>query len=162
MDLGGWLRSLGLEQYEAAFRENAIDDSVLPSLTAEDLKELGVDAVGHRRKLLNAIAALRAEPNAKATSSDFDTSAKESAERRLLTVMFVDRVGSTALGARLDPEDLRDVIAAYHGCVTSCRRNRRRVGTGPGRLVHRTSGRPLRRIPGNRISLSAARQPVWR
>ena len=62
MDLGGWLRSLGLEQYEAAFRENAIDESVLPSLTVEDLKELGVDAVGHRRKLLNAIAALRAEP----------------------------------------------------------------------------------------------------
>jgi class 3 adenylate cyclase/tetratricopeptide (TPR) repeat protein len=118
MDLGGWLRSLGLEQYEAAFRENAIDESVLPSLTAEDLKELGVDAVGHRRKLLNAIAALRAEPNAKVTSSDSDTSAKESAERRLLTVMFVDLVGSTALGARLDPEDLRDVIAAYHGCVT--------------------------------------------
>ena len=118
MDLGGWLRSLGLEQYEAAFRENAIDDSVLPSLTAEDLKELGVDAVGHRRKLLNAIAALRAEPNAKATSFDSDKTAKESAERRLLTVMFVDLVGSTALGARLDPEDLRDVIAAYHGCVT--------------------------------------------
>jgi SAM domain (Sterile alpha motif) len=90
MDLGGWLRSLGLEQYEAAFRENASDESVLPSLTAEDLKELGVDAVGHRRKLLSAIAALRAEPNAKATSSDSDTSAKESAERRLLTVMFVD------------------------------------------------------------------------
>ena len=122
MDLGGWLRSLGLEQYEAAFRENAIDDSVLPSLTAEDLKELGVDAVGHRRKLLNAIAALRADANAKATPSDslatIDTSAKESAERRLLTVMFVDLVGSTALGARLDPEDLRDVIAAYQGCVT--------------------------------------------
>ena len=122
MDLGGWLRCLGLEQYEAAFRENAIDDSVLPSLTAEDLKELGVDAVGHRRKLLNAIAALRADANAKATPSDslatIDTSAKESAERRLLTVMFVDLVGSTALGARLDPEDLRDVIAAYQGCVT--------------------------------------------
>jgi hypothetical protein len=61
MDLGGWLRSLGLEQYESAFRENAIDDSVLASLTAEDSKESGVDAVGHRRKLLNAIAALRAD-----------------------------------------------------------------------------------------------------
>src|SRR5262249_604642 len=120
MDLGGWLRSLGLEQYEAVFRENAIDDSVLPSLTAEDLKELGVDAVGHRRKLLNAIAALRADANAKATTSESLAAipAKESAERRLLTVMFVDLVGSTALGARLDPEDLRDVIAAYHGCVT--------------------------------------------
>jgi class 3 adenylate cyclase len=119
MDVGSWLRGLSLERYEAAFRENEIDETVLPSLTAEDLKELGVDAVGHRRKLLNAIAALRAEPNAKATSFDSDKTAKESAERRLLTVMFVDLVGSTALGARLDPEDLRDVIAAYHGCVTS-------------------------------------------
>ena len=59
MDLGGWLRRLGLEQYEAAFRENEIDDTVLPSLTAEDLKDLGVGIVGHRRKLLDAIAALR-------------------------------------------------------------------------------------------------------
>jgi hypothetical protein len=61
MDLGGWLRNLGLEQYEAAFRENAIDDTVLPTLTAEDLKDLGVGIVGHRRKLLNAIAALRTD-----------------------------------------------------------------------------------------------------
>ena len=66
MDLGGWLRSLGLEQYEAAFRENAIDDTVLPTLTAEDLKDLGVRIVGHRRKLLNAIAALRTDASAKA------------------------------------------------------------------------------------------------
>ena len=61
MDLGGWLRSLGLERYEAAFRDNEIDDTVLPSLTAEDLKDLGVGFVGDRRKLLDAIAALRAE-----------------------------------------------------------------------------------------------------
>ena len=58
MEIGGWLRNLGLEQYEAAFRDNAIDETVLPNLTAEDLKELGVGAVGHRRKLLDAIAAL--------------------------------------------------------------------------------------------------------
>ena len=64
MDLGGWLRRLGLEQYEATFRENEIDDTVLPSLTAEDLKDLGVGLVGHRRKLLDAIAALRAEAGA--------------------------------------------------------------------------------------------------
>ncbi len=121
MDLGIWLRSLGLEQYEAAFRENAIDDSVLPSLTAEDLKELGVRAVGHRRKLLNVIASLHADANAKATPSDslatIDTSAKESAERRQVTVMFSDLVGSTALSARMDPEDLREVISAYQKCV---------------------------------------------
>ena len=66
MDVGGWLRSLGLEKYEAAFRENDIDETVLPNLTAEDLKELGVTALGHRRKLLDAIAALRADASAKA------------------------------------------------------------------------------------------------
>ena len=59
MDLGGWLRRLGLDQYEAAFRENEIDETILPKLTAEDLKDLGVSIVGHRRKLLDAIAALR-------------------------------------------------------------------------------------------------------
>jgi hypothetical protein len=64
MDVGDWLRRLGLEQYEAAFRENKIDDTVLPSLTAEDLKDLGVGFVGHRRKLLDAIAALRAQASA--------------------------------------------------------------------------------------------------
>jgi SAM domain (Sterile alpha motif) len=69
MDLGGWLRSLGLGQYEAAFRENAIDDTVLPNLTAEDLKDLGL-VVGHRRTLLDAIAALRADASAKAPPPD--------------------------------------------------------------------------------------------
>jgi hypothetical protein len=61
MELGGWLRSLGLEQYESAFRDNAVDETVLPGLTAEDLKDLGVGPIGHRRKLLDAIAALRAD-----------------------------------------------------------------------------------------------------
>jgi class 3 adenylate cyclase/predicted ATPase len=121
MDLGGWLRSLGLGQYEAAFRENAIDDTVLSSLTAEDLKDLGVNIVGHRRKLLNAIAALRADASARAPSSDTlpvtDRTAKDSAERRQVTVMFSDLVGSTALAARMDPEDLREVISAYQKCV---------------------------------------------
>ena len=110
MDLGDWLRSLGLEQYEASFRENAIDDSVLPSLTAEDLKDLGVVIVGHRRKLLNAIAALRADADAK------DALFRNTAERRQLTVMFCDLVGSTALSTRIDPEDMRDIIGAYHRC----------------------------------------------
>ena len=70
MDIGGWLRSLGLERYEAAFRENEIDDTVLPSLTAEDLKDLGVGIVGHRRKLLDAIAVLRADASAKAPPAE--------------------------------------------------------------------------------------------
>src|SRR5262245_53562756 len=110
MDLGVWLRSLGLEQYEASFRENAIDDTVLPSLTAEDLKDLGVVIVGHRRKLLNAITALRADADAK------DALFRNTAERRQLTVMFCDLVGSTALSTRIDPEDMRDIIGAYHRC----------------------------------------------
>src|SRR5437773_4867209 len=118
MDLGGWLRSLGLGQYEAAFRDNAIDDTVLPSLTADDLKDLGVGVVGHRRKLLNAIAALRADANTKVPFPDtlptIDRSPKDAAERRHLTVMICDLVGSTALSARLDPEDMRAVIDAYH------------------------------------------------
>ena len=118
MDLGSWLRSLGLERYEAAFRENEIDEAVLPNLTAEDLKDLGVGAVGHRRKLLDAIAALRAEASAKAPPPDAlpvtDRTVKETAERRHLTVMICDLVGSTALSAQLDPEDMRAVIDAYH------------------------------------------------
>ena len=120
MDVGGWLRSLGLERYEAAFRDNEIDDTVLLSLTAEDLKELGVGILGHRRKLLDAIAALRADENAKAPPADTPPtvgSPKDTAERRQVTVMFSDLVGSTALSARMDPEDLREVISAYQKCV---------------------------------------------
>jgi class 3 adenylate cyclase len=107
MDIGGWLRRLGLEQYEAAFRDNEIDDKVLPSLTAEDLKELGISAVGHRRKLLDAIAALRPEASVPRPPSDApsetDKVAKDSAERRQVTVMFSDLVGSTALSAHIGP-----------------------------------------------------------
>jgi class 3 adenylate cyclase len=106
MDVGGWLRKLGLEHCEAAFRENKINDTVLPSLTAEDLKDLGVGFVGDRRKLLDAIAAMRAEASAPTPRSDAspatDKAAKDSAERRQVTVMFSDLVGSTALSARLD------------------------------------------------------------
>src|SRR5689334_20067604 len=107
MDLGGWLRSLGLERYEAAFRENAIDDTVLPTLTSEDLKDLGVSLVGHRRRLLDAIVALGTDP-AVALATSRDASKPSEAERRQLTVMFCDLVGSTALATRLDPEDLRE------------------------------------------------------
>jgi class 3 adenylate cyclase len=121
MDVGGWLRRLGLEQYEASFRENKIDDTVLPSLTAEDLKDLGVGFVGHRRKLLDAIAALRAEASTRSPLSDTprttDNAAQNTAERRQVTVMFSDLVGSTALSGRMDPEDLREVISAYQKCV---------------------------------------------
>jgi class 3 adenylate cyclase len=120
--LAVWLRSLGLEQYEAAFRENAITEKLLPTLTAEDLKDLGVAVVGHRRALLNAIADLRSntniEPASSAPSAPAAVTAKDTAaERRQVTVMFSGLVGSTALSARMDPEDLREVISAYQRCV---------------------------------------------
>ena len=124
MDIVVWLRSLGLEKYEAAFRENEIDETVLPNLTAEDLKDLGVSIVGHRRKLLDAIAALRTDTSVKGPSADAasvpntpSVSPEDRAERRQVTVMFSDLVGSTALSARMDPEDLREVISAYQKCV---------------------------------------------
>src|SRR5271167_331635 len=102
-----------MQQYEEAFRGNAIDAAVLPELTADDLKELGVRLVGHRRKLLAAIAALRRD-----IVPVRDTpGAASTAERRQLTVMFCDLVDSTALSSRLDPEDLREVIGAYHRTV---------------------------------------------
>jgi class 3 adenylate cyclase len=116
-DVGAWLRNLGLEQYEMAFSKNAIDETILPSLTAEDLKDLGVAVVGHRRKLLNAIAALNAEAPAPDDPAIVDRLTKEDAERRQVTVMFGDLVGWTALSARMDPEDLREVITVYYKCV---------------------------------------------
>jgi class 3 adenylate cyclase len=130
MDVAAWLQSLGLERYASAFRDNDVDAEVLPQLTAEDLRDLGVTSIGHRRKLLAAIAALSAEPSAAVTTvpivgsplPDPPTPAGEGrvgsdAERRQLTVMFCDLVGSTALSTHLDPEDLREVIGAYHRAV---------------------------------------------
>ena len=124
MDVVVWLRSLGLGKYEAAFRDNEIDETVLPSLTHENLKELGVTALGHRLKLLDAIAGLSADTGAKTPpangtmpSSAVSVRSEDRAERRQVTVMFSDLVGSTALSARMDPEDLRDVISAYQKCV---------------------------------------------
>ncbi len=120
-DVGDWLRSLGLSEYEPAFRDKQIDGEVLPNLTGDDLKELGVASVGHRRKLLSAIAQLSgrsAEPTADVEATRAEPPAYDAAERRQLTVMFCDLVGPTALSARLDPKDMRGVIAAYHkrGC----------------------------------------------
>src|SRR6516162_6457661 len=105
-----------MQQYERAFRDNAIDTAVLPELTADDLKDLGVTLVGHRRRLLGAIAALRGDDPAPPAKSG-EAALASAAERRQLTVMFCDLVGSTALSARLDPEDLREVIGAYHRAV---------------------------------------------
>jgi len=118
VDVAAWLHGLGLQQYEQAFRDNEIDARVLPNLTVEDLKDLGVTLVGHRRRLLDSIAALVAEvPAAVVTTASRETSARVDAERRQLTVMFCDLVGSTELSTRLDPEDLREVIGTYHRTV---------------------------------------------
>jgi class 3 adenylate cyclase len=125
MDIVVWLRSLGLGKYEAAFRENEIDETVLPNLTAEDLKELGITALGHRRKLLDAIAALRIDASIKtplvapeparapAATPTGPPVAEAVGERRHVTVMFCDLVGSTSISAGLDAEDWRDLVSAY-------------------------------------------------
>src|SRR5215469_15862921 len=120
MDIGGWLRGLGLDRYEQAFRENEIDEEVLPGLTADDLKDLGVALVGHRRRLLDAIAALGAAPPPAVAPAreERGVAVAAEAERRQLTVMFCDLVGSTPLSTRFDPEDLREIVGAYNRCVT--------------------------------------------
>ena len=114
MDLVSWLRSLGLKQYEPLFRENAIDADVLHDLTEDHLREMGLP-LGARLKLLKAISALApsAEPTVVAPAGP----PADTAERRQVTVMFADLVGSTALSARMDPEDLREVISAYQKCA---------------------------------------------
>src|SRR5689334_13036222 len=111
-----WLERLGLRQYGSAFVQADIDPSVLPDLTEADLERLGV-SLGHRKKLLRAIAALT-ESAARGAASPMGLAPAREAERRHLTVLFCDLVGSTALSARLDPEDLRTVIAAYHRQAT--------------------------------------------
>ena len=121
MDILAWLRELGLERYEQAFQENEIAADILPKLTADDLKDLGVTIVGHRRKLLEAIAALakpalarQAGPRAPEAPP---TGPPSAAERRQLTVMFVDLVDSTALSAALDPEEMGAAIRVYQNAV---------------------------------------------
>jgi predicted ATPase/class 3 adenylate cyclase len=133
MDIESWLRELGLERYVEAFRNNEVTPEILHELTAEDLKEIGVAAVGHRRQLMSAIEVLgsgpqsnprgsRAAPTADvqpAAAADSRTQQPSEGERRQLSVMFCDLVGSTALSAKLDPEDLREVIGTYHACVAA-------------------------------------------
>src|SRR5690348_8956632 len=122
MDVAEWLKSLGLEQYEAAFRENDVDAEVLPTLTGDDLKELGIVSIGHRRRILSAVAKLQndsvssqaAEPlGDHPASTPAEGVVSSGGERRQLTVMFCDLVGSTALSEKLDPEELRDLLHAY-------------------------------------------------
>src|SRR5215469_18168850 len=117
MDVTAWLRDLGLERYASLFRDHKIDWDVLPKLTSEDLKEIGVLPIGHRRRLLHAIATFGSNLPPSAAPAAAPGESAQVGERRQLTVMFCDLVGSTALASRLDPEDLREVIGAYQKCV---------------------------------------------
>ena len=120
-----WLRSLGLEQYASAFRDNDLDGDVLSEVNAEDLIDIGITSIGHRRKLLAAIATLKSKAGPTASAGPSSTPASASiaraaeAERRQLTVMFCDLVGSTELSAQLDPEELSNVIGAFQTACTS-------------------------------------------
>ena len=116
MEIDGWLRGIGLEQYAQTFRDNAIDADVLRDLTDEHLRELGLP-LGARLKVLRAVAALGTSEQTPASLEITPPTPRTDAERRQVTVMFSDLVGSTALSARIDPEDLREVISAYHKCV---------------------------------------------
>ena len=111
-----WLKTLGMSEYAERFAESDIDPSVLRDLTDQDLKELGV-SLGHRRKMLRAIAELAGAVPASPQPALAEPTTQDTAERRQVTVMFSDLVGSTALSARMDPEDLREVISAYQKCV---------------------------------------------
>ena len=115
--ISDWLESLGLAEYARRFAENGIDVSVLRYLTDQDLEKIGV-LLGHRRKMLAAIGELSgdaAQPSHEPAGRPEPK--QDSAERRQVSVMFSDLVGSTALSARMDPEDLREVISAYQKCV---------------------------------------------
>ena len=118
--IADWLEKLGLSEYAQRFAENDIDFTILRDLTDQDLEKIGVASLGHRRKMLAAIANLEpieTRPPASAVEAPAVPLPLETAERRQVTVMFSDLVGSTALSARMDPEDLREVIAAYHRCA---------------------------------------------
>src|SRR6516162_8921998 len=114
--IADWLERLGMSEYAQRFAENGIDVAALPHLTDQDLKDIGV-LLGHRRKMLAAIAELATAATLSHGPVAGEPKPQETAERRQVTVMFSDLVGSTALSARMDPEDLREVISAYQNCV---------------------------------------------
>jgi class 3 adenylate cyclase len=164
VNVAAWLNRLGLEQYEQAFRENDVDAEVLPELTAEDLIGLGVTWIAHRRKLLAAIADLRERhgPTTETTGSATVPAPKEepggfassSGERRQITVMFCDLVGSTELSSRLDPEDLREVISAYHHAAADVVRSLDGFVAkymGDGILVYFGIRAPMRTTPSGAV-----------
>jgi class 3 adenylate cyclase len=116
--IADWLQKLGLGQYAQRFAENDITFAILLDLTDQDLEKIGVASLGHRRQLLRAIGELKSAPEP-CTMARAPIAPHDAAERRQVTVMFSDLVGSTALSARMDPEDLREVIAAYQKCVAN-------------------------------------------
>jgi len=117
--VGEWLASLGLSEYADRFAEHRIDFSILQDLTDKDLKEeLGIVLLGDRRRLLRAIAKLAGTASTTPQlPAETESSPRDEAERRQVTVMFADLVGSTALSTGMDPEDLREIISAYQKCV---------------------------------------------
>jgi len=182
IDVANWLQKLGLEQYAPKFRENRIEADVLSSLTSEDLKDLGVTLVGDRRRLLNAIAAIGAEaPAAPLPATVAPTPAlsppsapvpapapapvQAEAERRQLTVMFCDLVGSTALSNAMDPEDLRDVITSFQTrCTEAIRRYDGFVAKfmGDGILVYFGYPRAMKTRPSDPHGPVSTSSPRWR
>ena len=121
-NIGDWLEKLGMSEYAQRFAENDIDVEVLSELTDKDFDRLGV-TIGHRRKIMRAIREFAASPvsgvpeRSASAATDTQAAPRDTAERRQVTVMFSDLVGSTALSARMDPEDLRELISAYQKCV---------------------------------------------
>ena len=114
--IADWLEKLGMSEYAERFAENRIDVSVLRHLTDQDLKDLGI-SLGDRRKMLRAIRELSGAVLQLPQPASTEPKTQDTAERRQVTVMFSDLVGSTALSARMDPEDLREVISGYQKCV---------------------------------------------
>jgi hypothetical protein len=141
LDMDGWLRGIGLPQYSEMFRANDIDGELLRRLTNDDLKDIGVGSFGHRKKLLEAIVELAGAVPVPAPPTLTEPKPQDSAERRQVTVMFSDLVGSTALSARMDPEDLREVI--FRLPEVRCR-DRASVQGVRGKVHGRRSARVLR------------------
>ena len=155
--IADWLASIGLGEYVERFRENAIDLSVVRDLTEQDLKDLGV-LLGHRRKMLRAIVELQGEVP-RTPRRGTKPAPADNAGRRQLTVMFCDLVGSSALSARLDLEDLRAVMGSYHGCVAEVvARNEGVIARymGDGVLAYSAIPRRTRMMPNRRHA------PDWR
>jgi hypothetical protein len=152
--IADWLNKLGMSEYAKRFADNDIDISVLRLLTDQDLKELGL-SLGHRRKMLAAIEELKgARPAAAQSPGETVLNSQDVAQRRQLTVMFCDLVGSTDLSTRLDPEDLRAIISTYHHCCTELvERNGDFVAKymGDGGVLQRREGRRVEGTTRNHV-----------